>query len=215
MHIPFNGDSYIGPEIRKLVERFKVKTIIETGTWSAHTCREFVKMGPQVITIDATWNHLVEEFGPDALDKLVLLGAHPIQGDSAVCLLDVIKDHALAPILFYLDAHGGGENNSNVNPLLEELDQIAESELCRDNCVIVIHDFQVPGKDFGYNGGDWGRGWEPLSYELIKSRVKKIFPKGHVHYYNTKADGVQRGVIYIHSFEAEELFPGASVKPYV
>lgn len=209
MHTPFNGDTYIGLEIRNLVERFKIRTIIETGTWSAHTTREFAKMGPEVITIDSTWSHLIEEFGPNAVDDLIHLGIHPILGDSSKCLTQVIYDHAIAPILFYLDAHGGGENNSNVNPLLEEFDSIADNSECRDNCVIVVHDFQVPGKDFGYNGGDWGRGFEPLSYSLIKPWVTMIYPKGHVHYYNKKADGMQRGVIYIYPFKAEEVFPGA------
>lgn len=200
-HIPFNGDTFIGDEIRSLISKFKIATIIETGTWSAHTTREFATMGPKIITVDATWDHLIEEFGPRALNDLVLSGIHPIQGDSSKCLLSVIERNAHPPILFYLDAHGGGENGSNVNPLLEELGQITKVDSCRDSCVIVIHDFYVPGKDFGHNGGDWGKGWEPLSHELIAPYLKHIYPKGYDFKYNDKADGATRGVIYIYPKE--------------
>jgi hypothetical protein len=197
-HVPFNGDTYIGPEIRKLITRWGIKSIIETGMWSAHTTREFIKMCPKVITIDPTWDHLFEEFGPTAINDLIKLGIKPIKGDSSKCLTSVIDDYAEAPILFYLDAHGGGENNSNVNPFLEELDQISGSDRCKDTCVIAIHDFQVPGKDFGYNGGDWGKGWEPLSYTLIRDYLSKIYTKGYNYHYNEKADGLCRGIIYIY-----------------
>jgi len=210
-HIPFNGDTYIGPEIRKLIEKWKVKTIIETGTWSAHTTREFAKMGPHVITIDSTWEHLTEEFGRDALEELQSLPrVKTVFGDSSKCLVDVIDDATHVhnhlewigiPVLFYLDAHGGGANGSNVNPLLEELDQIQYSETCKDFCIIVIHDFQVPGKDFGYNGGDWGKGFEPLSHELIQNLLNDIYPRGYGYHYNEKADGATRGVIYIYPKE--------------
>lgn len=58
-HTTFNGDHYIGEEIQKLVVRFNVQAIIETGTWSAHSTREFAKLAPQVFTIDATPRRLV------------------------------------------------------------------------------------------------------------------------------------------------------------
>lgn len=196
-HNPFNGDTYISQEIRKLISKYNIKTIIETGTWSAHTTREFATMGPNVITIDATWNHLIEEFGPNAIDDLVKLGIHPVQGDSSKCLASVVECDAQCPILFYLDAHGGGENNSNVNPLLEELDQISYGT--DGDCVIVIHDFFVPGKPWGHNWGAWdGREAEPLSYELIKPFLREIYPKDYNYHYNEKADGMQRGIIYIY-----------------
>lgn len=199
-HTPFNGDTFIGDEIRKLIFRFKIKTVVETGTWSAHTTREFAKMCPNVITIDATWNHLIEEFGHTAVDDLIQLGIHPVLGDSSKCLESVVFIHAKAPILMYFDAHGGGENNSNVNPLEAEFRQVASSWKCLDNCVIVVHDFYVPGKDFGYNWGGWGPNGEavPLSYDVIKPWVECVYPKGHSYHYNNVANGLQRGIIYIY-----------------
>ena len=195
--VPFNGDIYIGKEIKKLIKQFNVNTIIETGTWSAHTTREFATYGPKVITIDSTLNHLHEEFGPNSHEELKRLGIEYWVGDSSKLLGHLIKERSTLPLLFYLDAHGGGENGSNVNPILEELHQIAYPLTAVHN-VIVIHDFKVPGKEFGFNGGDWGRGWEPLSYELIEPYLQRIYPQGHRYHYNSRATGATRGVIYIY-----------------
>jgi len=140
----------------------------------------------------------MEEFGQDAVLDLMRLKIEPVLGDSSKLLSGLI-DSAFHPILFYLDAHGGGANESNVNPFLEELEQIALVESCRDSCVIVIHDFKVPDKEWGYNWGAWdGREPEPLSYELISSYLERIYPDGHNYHYNEEADGMQRGVIYIY-----------------
>jgi hypothetical protein len=195
--VPFNGDTFIGPEIRKLIQRFKIKTIIETGTWSGHTTREFARMGPEVITIDSTLEHLLEEFGNNAVADLQKKASLHL-GDSSKDLAGIIK-LALPPILFYLDAHGGGANNSNVNPIKEELDQIfLGTEDMTEKPVIAIHDFFVPGKNFGYNGGDWGNGFEPLSYDLLRDRLYPIYPDGFDYHYNDKANGATRGVIYVY-----------------
>ena len=203
IHTPFNGDHHIGEEIQKLVERFNVQTIIETGTWSAHSTREFAKLVPLVFTIDATHEHLLEEFGPNAVAELEALNVGVILGDSSKVLPVLLQPNhqqrSIYPVLLYLDAHGGGANGSNVNPLLEELDAIGAEPACRDTCIICIHDFLVPGKPWGYNDGDWGRGFEPLSYELIKNKLPAIYPNGHHFYYNEEAAGCQRGIIYIRS----------------
>lgn len=201
-HTPFNGDHHIGEQIKGLVARFNVQTIIETGTWSAHSTREFAKLAAKVFTIDVTHEHLIEEFGFHAVAELEAINIGVILGDSSQVLSMLLKPHKLKksiyPVLIYLDAHGGSVNGSNVNPLLEELDSIGHEPACRDNCIVCIHDFLVPDKPWGYNGGDWGHGFEPLSYELIKDKLPPIYPNGHEFYYNQEAAGCQRGIIYIH-----------------
>jgi hypothetical protein len=198
--IPFNGDFFIAQEIKKLIALHQIRTIIETGTWSADSTRAFRNMLPlpdDVITIDSTSEHLTAEYGPAALDDLKAAGIHFILGDSSIELPKVLR-RIRFPALLYLDAHGGGAHGSNVNPFLEELDAIANHPKARNRCVICVHDFKVPGKEFGYNGGDWGRGFEPLSYELIQSRLERIYPNGHAFHYNDQAVGAQRGIIYIY-----------------
>jgi len=196
-HTPFNGDRFIGIELRKLIARFGVRHIIETGTWSAHSTREFRTMVPgRIITIDPTYEHLFAEFGAAAVDDLNRQGISAILGDSSKILETVLRWCVpLDPTLIYLDAHGGGANKSNVNPILEELDAIGRVPGVR---LVAIHDFQVPGKPWGYNGGDWGRGFEPLSYELIQPQLAVIFPSGHGYHYNDEAEGCQRGIIYVY-----------------
>ena len=63
-----------------------------------------------------------------------------------------------------------------------------------EKAFIAIHDFFNPldlslGFDT-YNG-------QRLDYEYIKESLEKIYPNGYTYYYNEKADGARRGVIYI------------------
>jgi hypothetical protein len=192
--VPFNGDHYIGEEIRKLVAERQIKSMIETGTWSAHTTREFRRMVPRrVTTVDTTDEHLIAEFGPGAVRDLADQGITMVLGNSNEKLAQVLRGHEPDdhPVFVYLDAHGVG------NPLLEELHALAADPLCRDRCVIAIHDFLVPGEPWGYNWVDWGRGAQPLSYETIVHKLPAIYPAGFRHHYNHVAAGCQRGIIYI------------------
>lgn len=196
--IPWNGDHFIDAEMERLITTRGIKTVIETGTWSGHSTRRFRQLLPlpsQVITIDPTDEHLIEEFGPGAIDDLKANQIRFILGDSIDVLPKLVRQVA-TPVLFYLDGHGGGKNPCNVNPILEELEIIGGEQRLRDRCVICIHDVRVPGKNFGYNGGDWGRGFESLSYELFKPRLEKIFTKGHAYHHNEKAAGATRGILY-------------------
>jgi hypothetical protein len=194
-HVPFNGDHHIGAEIRKLVAQHQVRSIIETGTWSAHTTREFRTMVPRkVTTIDTTDEHLIGEFGPGACRDLADQSITMVLGNSNQKLAEVLQAHEPDdhPVFVYLDAHGVG------NPLLEELEALAGEPLCRDRCVIAVHDVMVPGKPLGYNWVDWGRGAEPLSYDVIAPKLPAIYPNGYCFHYNDIAEGCQRGIIYIY-----------------
>src|ERR1700744_3600346 len=107
-HKPFNGDYRFGEGIQKLVEHFTHRAIIETGMWSAHTTREFAKFVPRVFTIDATDEHLLEEFGTHAVTELETLNIDVILGDSSEMLPKLLKSGKIIyPVLLYLDAHGG------------------------------------------------------------------------------------------------------------
>lgn len=199
----FNGDSHVEAELNKLIARFAVKHCIETGMWAAKTTRQLRTMvSGQVITMDPDFSNLIKEFGPTAVYDLATLGISPRQQDSAVDLHDII--HSFddeAPVLFYLDAHGGGINGTSTNPLREELEQIADSPWCHNNCVILIHDFQNPNHpDWGYNGGDWFGQAEPLSMALLQKFdvLPRIFPNGWEHHYNEATTGIARGVVYIY-----------------
>lgn len=198
--IPWNGDRFIDQEIGKLIKRFNIQTVIETGCWSGHSTRRFRELLPlagQVITVDSTTEHLTEEFGPSAVNDLELLGIKFVLGDSGIELPKLLRKIKY-PLLAYIDAHGGGANGTSVNPLMEELTAIGKEISARDNCVIAIHDVKVPGKEFGYNVGDWGNGVEPISYDLVKPKLTKIYPNGYGFHHNDQAEGKCRGILYIY-----------------
>src|SRR5581483_8630547 len=93
-HVPFNGDRYIGDELRTLIELHGVRSAIETGTWSAHTTRELRTMvSGRVTTIDTTDEHLVAEFGPDAVGDLAQQDIAMVLGDSREKLAEVLAAH--------------------------------------------------------------------------------------------------------------------------
>lgn len=195
---PFNGDRLIGQEIKTLIQRFNIKTIVETGTWSGHTTRAFRDMLPapgRVITIDNTTDHLIEDFGPNAVHDLQAYGVTDMRagiefilGDSGVEVPRLLP-RIQHPALFYLDAHGGGSN-----PLKEEILALGAFKKSRNNCVLAIHDFQVPGKIWGYNG----YGMDPLSMTLIEPWLRQVYPRGFKFHYNEQAEGCQRGIAYIY-----------------
>jgi len=49
----FAGDRYLGEEFEKLIKKFKIKNIIETGTSKGDSTKEFSKMIENVYTIES------------------------------------------------------------------------------------------------------------------------------------------------------------------
>lgn len=175
----FEGDSFIRDEIRRLVRRFNVELIIETGTYHGYTTKRLLEICPNVITIELNTLYLQL-----ASRNLRGTSAKLVHGDSALVLKDHIPNHNR--VLFYLDAHW--EDNW---PLLSELSAIQGIKP-----VIVIHDFKVPGRDFGF---DSYKG-QALDFEYIRPHIEAIYgAKGYDYHYNTEAEGAKQGVIYIYA----------------
>ncbi|MFB2983284.1 hypothetical protein [Microseira sp. BLCC-F43] len=179
----FEGDSYIEEEIKKLVQKFEIKTIIETGTFLGGTTKKLAQIANQVYTIEVDSENIPEatEFLKDSTNVTVK------EGSSSEILRDLLKrDHGNT--LFYLDAHSHIDT-----PLLDELKAIAEAEI---KPVVVIHDWKIPDRpDLGYdsyNGQDY-------TFEWIKPSIEAIYGNDYAYYYNNQAEGAKRGVIYIHS----------------
>ncbi len=100
--------------------------------------------------------------------------------------------------LFYLDAHW-----YNYWPLLNEINAI--SEHFKDNCIIIIDDFLVPGRPEltfdTYKG-------TPNSLEFIKESLPKCF-QDPFYYFNSKSNMTTNfpatGKIYIFPNKYKEL----------
>ena len=186
----FEGDPHVLPVIKKLAKKNKVGAIIETGTFFGNTTAKFTELGVPVVTIEsqskqfsAAYNNLKKK-GFD-VDKYQDGTIWMVNAHSQDVLGQVIDNTGQDSILFYLDAHW----ESHL-PLLNELDHIAKSGV---KAVIVIHDFQVPNTDFGFDV----YGGQPLNYEFIKDKLDAIYPNGYNYFYNTVAEGHKRGLIFV------------------
>lgn len=186
MNKPFEGDTYIKNEIIKLRDEFGLKYCVETGTQYGSTTLELCDVFDYVVTIEADqkyYNEAKRRFND--ISKTTKLNIRVVKGNSQ----EVLKKLALPyNIFYYLDAHGceiGG------CPLKKELEVIASK--AHINVCIAIHDFKVPGKDFGFDTYDF-----ELCYEEIEPYLKMVYPNGFDYHYNELADGAARGIIYIY-----------------
>lgn len=190
--LPFAGDIHMEGEMLKLRDQFGIGQVFETGTCYGSTTLWFaahfkavatIELNPTYGAIARTRLDAYVKENPDAGEVDLLLG------DSGVKLAELLaQGTGNIPSLFFLDAHF--EEHC---PLLQELAAIAEAHL---RPVIVIHDFQVPGRpDLGYDT------WEgqPFRFGWIRPSLDRIYgANGYGHYFNSMATGAKRGVIYIH-----------------
>ena len=204
----FGGDKYLYEEFQKLVKRYKIKNIVETGTSKGDTTLAFSKMVDKVYTIEIKKEVYLTSKKRLSWEKniQIFLGS---SSDVLRKILPSLKGNTL----FFLDAHWG-----HYWPILDELKEISKVPYLKES-IIVIHDFYVPGKDFGFDSyyhsnssielflkkgiGFLGKIFkmnltpkQRLDFSFIEPSIKKINPD-YKHYYNSKAEGVKRGVIFI------------------
>ena len=184
---PFNGDTFIEQEFLALKKRFKIDTVVETGTCFGGTTQFLGKHFKRVISIELNAEYL-------QIARIRIGNLHNIHlyaGATEKILIKVLAKEA--PVnnntLFYLDAHW--ETHC---PLQDELSIIAAHRL---KPVIAIHDFQVPdqpGLAFNSFAG------QPFTFEWLNSSFDNIYGKNNYeHYYNTEAHStaLRIGIIYL------------------
>ena len=177
----FNCDTALKEEFIKLIEQFTIRTIVETGTYKGDTTIELASLAENVVTIEINQSYFNDS---SHLDKFT--NVNRILGASETVLHNILST-LNRPILFFLDAHWG------VNPLLGELAAISRHGL--NDSVIVIHDFQVPNTDLGYDFHDK----YPINLQYIHDHVSNIYGGTFNYYYNdpVRATGARRGAIFI------------------
>ncbi len=205
----FGKDKYLKEEFQKLIKKFKVKNIVETGTFKGYTTEEFSKMVDNVYTIESK-----KEFYLEAKSKLSKL--KNVKGflGSSPEVIEKILPSIEGKTLFFLDAHWGYPW-----PILDELKQISKLPQFKES-IIIIHDFYVPCKDFGFDSYYHNNSFltlflkrvfgllgkiigkeivkkQKLDYPFIEKAIKRINPN-YKYYYNSKVEGAKRGVIFIH-----------------
>ena len=160
------------PEITTLFAALKkaygIDTVIETGTFYGGTTIVFSYLFDVVHTIELNTNNYL--IARENLKSYKNINCH--FGSSEVVINEILPSLHDKKILFYLDAHW-----NSYWPLLSELEEISKTH--KDNCVIVIDDFKVPGRtDIPYDY----YGSHECSLNYIKDKLDKIFTSYDVHY---------------------------------
>lgn len=159
--LAFNKAPEFGPFFIDLAKKLNISIAIETGTFEGKTSRFFSYAFDHVHTIE---NHPdVYKNTEKALQMFRNITCH--FGSSDEVLQDLLPSLKEAPLLFYLDAHW-----RDPWPLLKELQAIGRTH--RDNCIVIIDDFKVPGRpDIAY---DVYLGNE-CSFEYIYESLNLVF----------------------------------------
>lgn len=175
---PWNGDGYLAAEVLRLKALHGLKTAMETGTCLGSTTIWLANIFDQVTTCEIS-----EEYVKIARCRL----AGHDNVDSRWERSQVITYLAGPHDFYFLDAHWGDHC-----PLLSELDFISTHG--HKPCIL-IHDFLVPGTDFGYDKMPDGR---PFDMDLIREHLDTIYGEGGwKHNYPTQVAGARRGWISI------------------
>ena len=179
---PFNGDGYLAAEVLRLKEAHGIRSAIETGTCLGSTAIWLAETFAEVNTAEVN-----DEYGHIAIQRGALVfGNKNVKCDIwPKSSIEMMREVSAG--LYWLDAHWGDHC-----PLLDELSVIAEQwGVGSTKPCIIIHDFQVPGTDFGYDKMPDGR---PFNYELVKPYIDRIYGEGKWnHNYPTQVDGAKRG----------------------
>jgi hypothetical protein len=184
---PWNGDGYLAGEVLRLKEAHGLQEARETGCCLGSTTIWLALNFGKV-----TSTEINKAFSEIAIARLKMMPAGEwtiIQHENASEILEEFAKRAKASshTFYFLDAHW-----NNHCPLLDELAAIAEA---KDTPCILIHDFQVPGTDFGFDSMPDGR---PFNLELVKPYLDLIYGEGKYRTnYPTKVEGAHRGWISI------------------
>lgn len=171
---PFNGDGYLAAEVLRLKAAHRLKTAIETGTCLGSTT---LWLSEHFATVTFEVNPAFHAIAEARATKAFAF--HAINAPSAPGMVEYLSDSAF----LFLDAHWGPQC-----PLLDELEAIAFAKV---KPCILIHDFQVPGTDFGFDSMPDGR---PFNMDLIHTPLNNIYGKyGWRYNYPTMVEGARRG----------------------
>ncbi len=179
----FEGDNIMRRQFAAIFAKHRINLVIETGTYLGGTANQLRSMVKELITIEVN-----KEFYEEAKNNI---GNHSnvtmLNMDSVKALSDILKTKAKKKnIFFFLDAHW-----YESCPLLEELGEIAMAGI---KPVIAIHDFFVPGTNFGF---DTYKG-QRFDWEFVREAIEKIYGVDNfTYFYNQQAEGAQRGILYV------------------
>ena len=163
---PFNGDQIITRTVDFLLTECDVKSFIETGTYLGQTCRYFASRHPHLPVITVETNPDFFDSSQSVLRQYA--NVKSILGDSAVTVSQLVQDGIEGLPLFFLDAHW-----YDYLPLPDEIRSIGHH---LTDAIMVIHDFQVSGMDYGFDVcKEQAIGIEMLAANIEKSKNYQIY----------------------------------------
>lgn len=164
----FNYAPELTPYFASLVKQHYLDAAVETGTFRGGTTVVFSSLFDHVYTIE-----IHEPAHREAKERLKSYeNVECLLGSSEKVLQNTLPKLAGQRVLFYLDAHWGEHW-----PLLEELDAISLTH--KDNCIIVIDDFKVPGRsDIPYDS----YGAAECSINYVRDHLNKIYTSYTAYY---------------------------------
>ncbi len=175
----FNVDRFLVERVVRYHKRIKFNAAIETGTFRGETTVGLAKLFPKVFTIEVD-PELYESTKPRFRFYSNITS---LLGNSAR-LMPEILDTIEYPLFAYLDAHW-----QDYCPLRDE---IAALLAVKKPKLIMIHDFKVPGRDFGY---DVYHG-SPNSLETIADLLHHDECR-YAFNHQTAPQSANRGVLFI------------------
>lgn len=183
-YLPFNGDEEVCKEFLSIKEKFGVTTSIELGSCVGGTTRWLAENFEKVITIEIN-----EQFRNICLQRIAgLKNVQSILGDTVKWLPQVLKDCDDKTII-HVDSHW-----SDNNPLLKELEIIAESGL---KPCLMIHDMLNPNHP-EYQYDEYPNEGIIYNWDYIAGHIRNIYTNGFSLYYNDKSSSVVKiGCLFI------------------
>lgn len=168
----FNCGIYVQEEVERIINKFNINYVIETGTSNGVTTEWFSQRVKNVSTIE-----IIESTYKGCLNTYKHLTNINFYMGSSDEILDTVINNMDTDeiILFYLDAHWYDNW-----PLLKELEIIGK--LKHNNAIIIIDDFKVPNRNKDYDSYNE----HSCSLEYIEPMINKIYSEKPFIYFNDK-----------------------------
>lgn len=183
--LPAFSDQELLEKTKKLVNKYKVSKIYETGTF----------YGGSTYILSNNFPSL-KIYTYELIENAYNVSCRKNAGKQNVFLRNISSPEGLKKdliegennVFIFLDAHW-----YDYWPILDELSVIESKKI---KPCIAIHDFFVPdGNGKAKFGHDTYKG-QPLNFEYIKSNVEKIYQSNYEYCYSEKPQ-LNAGIIYI------------------
>lgn len=175
----FNKDRLLVDRLLDYHGRYGFTCALETGTHKAETTVGLARLFPRVFTIEVQAHYFLES-------KAALAGCAHVTarlGNSPAVLREILPQFSY-PLFAFLDAHWQA-----YWPLRDELAQLLAVKRPK---LIMIHDFKVPGRDFGFDSYPGGA--------CCLDYIGDLLPHDECRYafnHRTSPGSANRGVLFI------------------